>query len=99
MITIPLPHFGEDESAEVHVFIGGKKITYDFRIESFPWDMETLPPELANQDIPQSLAKIYQLKKAIAEYDNNWELLQIFTPAEGAKRIQVLYRQRKTENT
>jgi len=93
-LCIPIPGFGEDEIAELHLKVGDRKISYDFRVESFPWDIED---ELnGNSDeITQSLARISRLRKAIENYDKSWQLIQIFTPADNSRYIQVLYRKKK----
>jgi hypothetical protein len=93
-LCIPIPGFGENEIAELHLKVGDQKISYDFRVESFPWDIDD---ELnGNSDeITQSLARISRLKSAIQNYDKSWELIQIFTPADHASYIQVLYRKKK----
>ena len=92
-LCIPIPGFGENEVAELHLKVGDRKISYDFRVESFPWDVED---ELSDDsdDISRSLARISRLRKSIEEYDQSWELIQIFTPAESSKYIQVLYRKK-----
>ena len=36
-ICIPIPQFQEDQIAEVVLKVGGKRISYNFRVESFPW--------------------------------------------------------------
>ena len=92
-LCIPVPGFAENEIAELHLKVGDKKISYDFRVESFPWDIE----DELNDDsdhISTSLARITRLRKSIADYDKNWELIQIFTPADHSKYIQVLYRKK-----
>ncbi len=92
-LCIPIPGFGENEVAELYLKVGDKKISYDFRVESFPWDIED---ELSSNsdDVSKSLARISRLKKSIEEYDKSWELIQIYTPATDSKYIQVLYRKR-----
>jgi hypothetical protein len=92
-LTIPVPNLTEEEIAEVFVRVGEKKTSYDFRIESFPWDIED---ELQEEDdeLTRSLARITRLKNAIKNYDPDWELIQIYTPSENAQHIQVLYRKR-----
>jgi len=82
-ICVPIPHFTENEIAEVEVRIGEKKSSFNFRIESFSWETTTIE------------RKISQLKNDIESYDKNWELVQIFTPAQDSKFIHVLFRQRK----
>jgi hypothetical protein len=92
-LCIPIPGFGENEIAELHLKVGDKKISYDFRVESFPWDVED---ELNgdSDELSTSLARISRLKSSIENYDKAWELIQIFTPADKSKFIQVLYRKR-----
>jgi len=93
-LCVPVPGITENEVAEVTVSIKGKKIKYEFRIESFPWDTEKT---LADTKDPLviSLGRIYQLKLAIESYDKNWELIQIFNPTEGSDHIHVLYRKKQ----
>lgn len=92
-LCIPVPGFGENEIAELHLKVGDKKISYDFRVESFPWDIDD---ELNgdSDELSRSLARISRLKSAIEAYDKTWELIQIFTPASTSKYIQVLYRKK-----
>jgi len=92
-LCIPIPHFGEDQIAEVSVTVAGNKMNFHFRVESFPWELDDSNSQpLSDSEI--SLAKITILKSAIINYDKDWELIQIFTPVENAKRIQILYRKK-----
>lgn len=91
-LTIPIPNDGNIDTVEVEVKVGTKKIQHFFRVESFPW-ISNAGEELEN--INESFLKIERLKKIIKEYDHNWELIQIFTPAPNAKHIQLLFRQKK----
>ena len=92
-LCVPIMQFGEDESAEISLKVGKTKIRFEFRVASFPWEVED---ELSNGDdqISKSLARISRLKNAISNYDQGWELIQIYTPLEDAKFIQVLYRKK-----
>ena len=92
-LCVPIPNFGEEEIADIELRVGDKKISYSFRVESFPWEVED---ELSvnDDDVSASLARIYRLKRAIEGYDKDWELIQIFTPNDNARHIQVLYRRR-----
>ena len=94
-LTIPIPNDGNVEMVEVNVNVGAKKIQYHFRVESFPWINEEDIDEEIN--ITKSFEKIDRLKNIIKEYDNNWELIQIFTPRPKASHIQLLFRQRKKQ--
>lgn len=94
-LCVPVPNFHDNQIAEIDLKVNGDRITYSFRVESFPWDAED---ELAGKDadpVTRSLARITRLREAINHYDKAWELIQIFTPDENAKHIQVLYRRRK----
>ena len=91
-ITIPLPNFLEEQIAEVEVKINGKKRCYNFRVESFPWIVTSNDID-KTEDIS---SKIKNLRKELENYGKDWELIQIFNPSEGAKNIQVLFRQRQT---
>lgn len=93
-ICIPVPHFGERQIAEVEVTVNGKKKRYNFRVESFPWisGKENVENELSDTEL-----KINNLRSLLENYDDSWELVQIFTPNENASHIQVLFRQRQLE--
>ncbi len=94
-ICIPISNLGEDEIADVTVTIGGKKVSYSFRVESFPWSIN--PAQIGSDDDDTqhaTLEQITQLRNSLASYDSGWELIQIFTPRVGATHIQVLYRKK-----
>jgi hypothetical protein len=92
-LCIPIPYLKEDEKAEVEVTLKGRKLKYDFRVESFPWETDD-ELSILKDPIERSLARIYRLKRAIESYDKSWELIQIFNPAENADHVQVLYRKK-----
>jgi hypothetical protein len=92
-ICIPIPYLKDNDVAEVEVVVAGKKIKYDFRVESFPWEVENEFSSLADP-LERSLARIYKLKDAIQGYSKDWELIQIFNPNEHADHIHVLYRKK-----
>jgi hypothetical protein len=94
-LSVPIPHFHENQIAEVDLKVNGDKITYNFRVESFPWDVEDELSDKKSDNVSQSLARITRLRNSINNYDKQWELIQIYTPDENAKHIQVLYRKRK----
>jgi hypothetical protein len=91
-LCIPVPNFGPDEVAELQLTIGQKKIQFSFRVVSFPWNS---PNDLQKQGkVQDSFEKIARLRSAIESYDKEWEIIQIYTPPEGAEFIQVLFRKR-----
>jgi len=93
-LCVPVSGITENDVAEVTVSIKGKKIKYEFRIESFPWETEETLTE-TKDPLAISLGKIYRLKLAIESYDKNWELIQIFNPTEGSDHVHVLYRKKQ----
>ncbi|MCF8242595.1 MAG: hypothetical protein K9J16_14550 [Melioribacteraceae bacterium] len=95
-ICIPIPHFGENQIAEVEVTVNGKKEQFHFRVESFPWKVEA-PVELEGEQAIEK--KISNLREMIESYDDDWQLVQIFTPKENANYIQVLYRMKTKSNS
>ena len=92
-ICVPIPIGIDAELAEVEVKIGNKNIIIQYRLESFPWEVEDQEQDVED-GITDNLMKIYQLKKTIADYDKDWELIQIFTPADNASHIQILFRKK-----
>lgn len=92
-LCIPIPGFNSDQTAEIILKIGKEEISYDFRVISFPWDIED-ELSIEEDELSKSLARITRLKTAINEYSKEWELIQIFNPAEDASYIQVLYRKK-----
>jgi hypothetical protein len=94
-ICIPIPYLKGKEIADVQVTVAGQQLRYQFRVESFPWEV---PGEFSGLTDPigQSLARIHRLKESIDGYDPNWELIQIFNPDENADHIHVLYRKKVT---
>ncbi|MGD8780196.1 MAG: hypothetical protein PVH88_14675 [Ignavibacteria bacterium] len=93
-ICIPIPHFGENQIAEVEVTVNGKKKKYNFRVESFPWKVPVLAGEIENE-VNETQLKIENLRHMLDEYNHGWEIVQIFTPREHTEYIQVLFRQKK----
>ena len=92
-LCIPIPGFNSDQSAEIKLKIGKEEIGYDFKVVSFPWDIED-ELSIGEDELSKSLARITRLKTSINHYSQEWELIQIFNPAEDASFIQVLYRKK-----
>ncbi len=93
-LCVPVMGITENDVAEVTVSVKGKKIKYEFRIESFPWETDETITE-TKDPLVISLGKIYRLKHAIESYDKHWELIQIFNPTEGSDHVHVLYRKKQ----
>ncbi len=89
-ISIPLPDFIDKQIAEIEVKINGKKRQFNFKVESFRWEMDD---EILSVD-----EKIKNLQYELKKYDKAWELIQIFRPKDDSKFIQVLFRQKEISN-
>lgn len=92
-LCVPIPGFSSEQTAEIKLKIGKDEVSYDFRVISFPWDIED-ELSIGKDELSKSLARITRLKTAIKDYSKKWELIQIFNPAEDASFIQVLYRKK-----
>jgi len=97
-ICLPIPKILENEKIDIKLSIGNQQFIY--HIESFNWNSNNIIDK--KNSITDSLTKILNLKKAIENYDESWELIQIFTPQKNSEWVQVLYRQKdsilKTQN-
>ncbi|MPQ45965.1 hypothetical protein GCQ56_02990 [Marinifilum sp. N1E240] len=93
-ICVPIPFTDDNQVAEVEVKFKDKKINVQYRLESFSWDVTDEMKAENDDQITENLLKIYKLKQLIADYDSDWELIQIFTPTESSKYIQVLFRKK-----
>ena len=80
-ICIPISHLGDSQIAEVIVSIGAVQKRHNFRVESFPWDSSQSSDD-----------RIRSLKNLIENYDQSWELVQIYNPSQNADFIHVLFR-------
>lgn len=90
-ITIPLPDFKENQIAEVELTVNGKKKKYNFRIESFHWGTVE---DAGNSSIEKTVQRIGKLHTYIENYDEDWEIIQIYPPADNSEYIQVMFRKR-----
>ena len=93
-LCVPIPRFDDDQVADVEISVKGDRKKFSFRVESFPWNVNDELSSVADDEVSLSLVRITRLKNAINNYDPSWELIQIFTPAENARHIQVLYRKK-----
>ena len=94
-ICIPIPNFWEDQIADVTLTVGGRKVSYSFRVESFPWALpDGEPVNDTDEGAHATMEQIIALRVAIEQYDKNWELVEIYTPPRAASHIQVLYRKK-----
>ncbi len=93
-LCIPVPGICDGKQADVFVIVGNQKIEYHFRVESFPWEFNDARQIKKRSGNEKKLEQIKKLKKAISEYDKDWELVQIFDVRLNAKFVQALYRKK-----
>ena len=85
-ISIPLPDFIDKQIAEIEVKISSRKRQFNFKVESFRWEMDD---EILTLD-----EKIKNLQYELKKYDKAWELIKYL----GLKTIQNLFRQKEISN-
>ncbi|HUX54407.1 MAG TPA: hypothetical protein VMV56_08350 [Williamwhitmania sp.] len=93
-LCIPVPYIPEGQVADIIFRLEGKEVTYSYKLESLPWEAKNGEEEGNEGNPSQTLERIITLREYIAALSVEWELIQIFTPALGAKHIQVLFRKR-----
>lgn len=80
-IAIQLPHIEADKVVEIEIKVNGKKKRFNYRIEKLEWEEVSVP----------HAERISRLKRMIAEYDEDWQLIQIGAPAKNF--IPLTFRQ------
>lgn len=81
-VVILIPDVDIEQNIEIEVRINGRKKTLQYRVELLSWE--------GNDDTPTDPVPI--LKKKIAEYDKDWELMEIGAP--GPDNIPLMFRKR-----
>ena len=81
-VVILIPDVDVEQNIEIEVRINGRKRTIQYRVELLSWE--------GNDDQPVNPVPI--LKKKIAEYDKDWELMEIGAP--GKDNIPLMFRKR-----
>ena len=85
-ICIHVPSLKAQQSVEVEVTFNGKKRLMNYRVETFDWTLGGTDPA----------GRIERLRSMIADYDADWELVQIGVPDNDL--VPVMFRQRPGEN-
>ena len=79
-VSIQLPPIEAEGYVDVDVTVNGKKKEFKFRVAVFEWSEWTKPSE----------PRAETLKRIVASYDKNWQLLQIGSPTETS--IPLMFR-------
>jgi len=81
-VVILIPDVDIEQNIEIDVRINGRKKTIKYKVELLSWE--------GNDDPPADPVPI--LKKKIAEYENDWELMEIGAP--GKDSIPLMFRKK-----
>ena len=81
-IVVLIPDIEPDQNVEIDVSINGRKKTMQYRVELINWEGAGVPPA----------DKVTVLKHKIAEYDKDWELVEIGAP--GKDSIPLTFKKR-----
>lgn len=95
-LEIPVPYASEDDLEGLTVLLSKGKEAYEYRLETFPWnlDSQTL---LAMFQGNSPLEKLIRLKKALDDFEEGWQLVKILTPGDQSNEIKVIYRKHITD--
>ena len=81
-VVILIPDVDVEQNVEIEVRINGRKKTMQYRVELLRWE--------GNDDLP--VDKVQVIKHKIAEYDKNWELVEIGAPNND--KIPMMFRKK-----
>ena len=81
-VVILIPDVDIQQNVEIDVRINGRKKTLEYRVELLDWEGNDVPPK----------EKVQVLKHKIAEYDKDWELVEIGAPND--ENIPLMFRKK-----
>ncbi len=84
-VVILIPDIDAEQNVEIDVRINGRKKTMQYRVELIDWEGNGVPPK----------DKVTVLRHKIAEYDKDWELIEVGAPNEN--NIPLTFRRRIDE--
>ena len=73
-LSISIPEIQGEQDIEVDIRINGKQMLYNYRIEVFYWSDCHVPPS--------QFSHVECIRKIIADYDADWQLVSIGTPTD-----------------
>lgn len=81
-VVILIPDVDYEQNVEIDVRINGRKKTLQYRVELLDWEGNDVPPK----------DKVQVLRHKIAEYDKDWELVEIGAPTD--ENIPLMFRKK-----
>lgn len=81
-VVILIPDVDFEQNVEIDVRINGRTRTLQYRVELLDWEGNDVPPK----------EKVQVLKHRIAEYDKDWELVEVGAPTD--ENIPLMFKKR-----
>lgn len=81
-VVILIPDVDIEQNVEIDVRINGRKKTLQYRVELLDWEGNDVPPK----------DKVQVLRHKIAEYDKDWELVEVGAPTD--ENIPLMFRKK-----
>ncbi len=81
-VVILIPDVDIEQNVEIDVRINGRKKTLQYRVELLDWEGNDVPPK----------EKVQVLRHKIAEYDKDWELVEVGAPTD--ENIPLMFRKK-----
>ena len=81
-VVVLIPDVDIEQNVEIDVRINGRKKTMQYRVELLNWEGNDVPPK----------EKVQVLRHRIAEYDKDWELVEVGAPTD--ENIPLMFKKR-----
>lgn len=82
-VVVLIPDVDIEQNVEIDVRINGRKRTLQYRVELLNWEGNDVPPK----------EKVQVLRHKIAEYDKDWELVEVGAPTD--ENIPLMFKKRE----
>lgn len=82
-VVVLIPDVDIEQNVEIDVRINGRKKTMQYRVELLNWEGNDVPPK----------EKVQVLRHRIAEYDKDWELVEVGAPTD--ENIPLMFKKRE----
>lgn len=84
-VVILIPDVDIEQNVEIDVRINGRKRTLQYRVELLNWEGNDVPPK----------DKVQVLRHKIAEYDKDWELVEVGAPTD--ENIPLMFKKKEAK--
>lgn len=84
-VVILIPDVDIEQNVEIDVRINGRTKTLQYRVELLNWEGNDVPPK----------DKVQVLRHKIAEYDKDWELVEVGAPTD--ENIPLMFKKREAK--